>query len=266
VFDPGVDSLCALVEILYLLGYPDQALARSQEALGLARQTAHPFSVAHACHFAARLHRRRGELTDAQALEEASQALCHAQGFAQEIAEAMVVQGGDLVRQGQIAAGLGQMRQGIEASRATGCELRRPWLLSALAVAYGQAGQVDEGLAVLDEALGIVETTGKRLDEAGLYRRKGELLMQQSQGRQTTDPRQAWQEAEACFQQALMVARRQQGRLMELRAATSLARLWKSQGNRNEAHELLAPVYSWFTEGFDTVDLREAKMLLAELV
>lgn len=265
VFDPGVDILGALVDLLYYLGYPEQALRRSQEAVTLARELGHPFSLAHALSFATRLHRWRGEHTEAQAAAEARLALCHAQGFTQEAAEELVWSGRELVQQGQVDAGLAQMRQGLETVRTTGAETRRPWLLTALARAYGQAGCVDAGLAVLEEALDIVEKTGKRLDEVGLYRTKGELLLHKSQQSQDISRRALWLEAEGCFQQALAVARQQQARTFELRAAVSLARLWQQQGKPPAAHQLLAPIYAWFTEGLDTADLREARGVLAAL-
>jgi tetratricopeptide (TPR) repeat protein len=179
VLDPGVDGRCALSEILYLLGYPDQALQRSQEALTLACDLVHPFSLAEALSHAARIHRCRGEQQAAQALEEASLALCREHGFAQGAAQKMVWHGWDLVKQGKTEAGIAQMCQGLEALRSTGAEIERPWLLSALAMAYGHAGQTSEGLTVLDEALATVDKTGKHLDEAGLYRIKGELLLAQ---------------------------------------------------------------------------------------
>lgn len=265
VFDPGVDILGGLVHLLSYLGYPDQALTRSQEALTLARELGHPFSLAHALSFAARLHRQRGEHAEAQAAIEARLALCHEQGFAQEAAEELVWGGAELVRQGQVEAGLAQMRQGVEAVQASGAETRRPWLLTALARAYSQAGQVGAGLTVLQEALDIVEKTGKRLDEAGLHRVQGELLMQESHRHKAARASQLRREAEVCFQQALAVARRQQARSFELRAAMSLARLWRQQGKHAEAQALLAPIYHWFTEGFDTADLQEAKALLEDL-
>jgi predicted ATPase len=267
VLNPGVDSLCGLSETLYLLGYPDQARQRAQEALALARALSHPLSLAEALGFAARMHRRHGEPQAAQALEEASLALCREQGFAQGLAQETVLQGWDLVEQGQAAAGIAQMRQGLEALRATGAEVERPWLLTLLALAYGTVGQPEEGLALIAEALDTVDNTGKRIDEAGLYRRKGELLLLQEglEDRATGARREGAATAEACFHQALTIARRQQAKTLELRAAISLARLWQQQGQRAEALELLAPVYSWFTEGFDTPDLREAKALLEAL-
>jgi predicted ATPase len=150
------------------------------------------------------------------------------------------------------------MQQGWAAYRATGANVRQPMYLVPLAEAYGQAGQVDEGLQVLAEALAYIEQAGERWWEAELHRLKGELLLLQS-----ADNHPA---AVSCFEQALALARRQQAKSWELRTATSLARLWQQQGRRAEAHELLAPVYGWFTEGFDTADLQEARTLLAELV
>jgi predicted ATPase len=132
---------------------------------------------------------------------------------------------------------------------------------------YGTVGRPDEGLALIAEALDTVDRTGKRIDEAGLYRRKGELLLsQEGLGPRTTGVRrEVAAEAEACFHRALTIARQQQAKTLELRAAMSLGRLWQQQGKWTEAHELLAPIYGWFTEGFDTADLQEAKALLEEL-
>jgi predicted ATPase len=162
-----------------------------------------------------------------------------------------------LAQQGRGAEGIEQGRQGIAAWRATGAELAQPHWLSLLAETYGHVGQVEAGLEVLDEALERVDAHGERYSEAELYRLKGELLLQQA----LPDMPQA----ETCFQRAIDVARRQQAKAWELRAAMSLSRLWQRQGKRAEAHELLAPIYAWFTEGFDTADLQEAKALLAEL-
>jgi predicted ATPase len=149
------------------------------------------------------------------------------------------------------------MWDGLAACRATGFELDRPWLLGLIVEAYGQHGQVEEGLRALADALTLVNTTEERWNEAELHRLQGELFLQH--------PLPDTQQAEACFQQALTVARHQQAKSWELRAAISLSRLWQHQGKRTQAHELLAPVYGWFTEGFDTADLQEAKVLLEEL-
>jgi predicted ATPase len=138
--------------------------------------------------------------------------------------------------------------------RATGAELTRVYFLAMLAEAHGTIGEPETGLAMLTEALTLVDTTDERWCEAELYRFKGVLLLQQNSDNAT--------EAESCFHHALDIARNQQAKSWELRAATSLARLWQSQGKRQEAYDLLAPVYGWFTEGFDTTDLQEAKALL----
>ena len=154
-------------------------------------------------------------------------------------------------------AGVSQMRQGMAAVRATGHAIGLPGYLAYLAEAYGQVGQVDEGMHLLAEALAMVDTTGERHTEAELHRLHGELLLRQA----VPDAPQA----EACFQQSLAIARRQQAKSWELRAAISLSRLWQCQGKRQEASDLLAPIYGWFTEGFDTADLQDARALLDAL-
>jgi len=159
--------------------------------------------------------------------------------------------------QGQGEAGIAAIRQGLAADLATGSTLYQPYCLGLLAEAYGAGGHPEEGLHSLAEALAVMDTTEVRFSAAELYRLKGALLLQQA----VPDAAQA----EACFHQALDVAREQQAKSWELRAATSLARLWQSQDKRQEASALLAPVYEWFTEGFDTADLQEAKTLLQEL-
>jgi predicted ATPase len=149
------------------------------------------------------------------------------------------------------------MQQGLAANRATGTAIGLPFWLAQLAEAYGQVGQVEAGVHLLVDALAVVDKTGVRASEAELHRLLGALLLQQ--------PVPETQAAEACFHQALTVARRQQAKSLELRAAMSLARLWQQQGTRAEVYALLAPIYGWFTEGFDTADLQEAKTLLEEL-
>jgi predicted ATPase len=257
--DPGVCCLSHGAWSLWLLGYPDQALQSTREALTLAHALAHPASLANALRFATTLHQFRREQQAAQERAEALLALATEQGFAQQVALATIVRGWALAAQGQGTEGTAQMRQGLTAHRATGAEQSRPYNLALLAEAYGSIGQPAKGLHLLAEALTTVDCTGERGWEAELYRLKGELLLAQAGESQRV------QEAEACFQQALDVARRQQAKSWELRAAMSLSRLWQQQGKRAEARELLAPIYSWFTEGFDTPDLQEAKALLDEL-
>ena len=161
--------------------------------------------------------------------------------------------------QEQREEGIAQICQGLGAFRTTGGELNRTYYLALLAEAYGQGGQADEGLRVLTEALAGVQGSRERWWEAELYRLKGEILLVQA----GKGPKLA--EVEACFRQALDVARRQQAKSLELRTVVSLGRLWQQQGKRAAAHQLVAEVYNWFTEGFDTADLQEARALLAEL-
>jgi predicted ATPase len=242
---------------LWILGYPEQALARNHEALALAHGLAHHFSLASAQAWAANFHALCGDAHATQEQAEAAIALSTERGFLFRLAQGVVLRGWALVMQGQAEDGMAQLRQGMAAWRATGAEIAWTFLLIKLAEAYGKAGQAGEGLAALAEALALVNKTGERYFEAELHRLKGELLLQQDAG--------SGDEAETCFRQALDVARCQQAKSLELRATMSLARLWQHQGKRDAACELLAEVYGWFTEGFDTADLREAKTLLQEL-
>jgi predicted ATPase len=256
-YDSGVHGLSFGAWALWYLGCPDQALRRIHEALTLAQELSHPFSLAFALAFAAWLHQLRRECQAAQERAAAAITLSTDQGFPFWVAWGTILWGSALTEQGQRAEGIAQMRQGIAAWRATGAELQRPYYLALLAEAYGKAGQAEEGLSVLVEALTAVHKTRERQHEAELYRLKGELLLKQDVP--------AEQEAETCLRQAVDVARQQQAKSLELRAAMSLSRLWQQQGKRVETRELLAPIYGWFTEGFDTADLQEAKTLLEEL-
>jgi class 3 adenylate cyclase/predicted ATPase len=255
--DLGVFFLAYMVRPLWLLGYPDQALQQSHKALTMAQELAHPFSLTYALGFAALGHqfRREGQATQVQA--EASGALAGEQGFAFFLAFGTVLRGWALAEQGQSDAGMLQMREGMAACRTTGAEADRPYFLALVAEAYGRGRWYDEGLAMLEEALALADQYEERYWEAEIHRLKGELLLARSAENQI--------EAEACLHKALDIARRQQAKSLELRAAMSLARLWQQQGKCAEARELLAPIYSWFTEGFDTSDLQEAKALLEDL-
>jgi class 3 adenylate cyclase/predicted ATPase len=253
--DSGVGCGQLGAPTLWMLGYPDQALRGMEETLALARRLAHPMSLAQTLHFSAHLHQLRRELQSARAQAEAALALCMEQGIAHYGAWSLLPRGWALAQQGEVAEGIAQIRQGFAAWRATGAGVAWPWWLALLAEAYGKAGQLDEGLRALEEALAAVQHNEEHHYEAEVYRLKGELLLQESPAHQ--------KEAEEQFQQALAVARRQQAKSLELRAAMSLGRLWQRQGKRAEAHELLAPIYGWFSEGFDTADLQEAKALLA---
>jgi predicted ATPase len=242
---------------LWCLGYPEQAMQRGQEALALAQKIASPTNLALAHHFVAYLHHRRREPWAVQEQAEPLLTLATAQAFPLWVGFGTCWRGWVLAMQGQHAGGLAQLHQGMTALLETGQALARPFCLVLLAEAAAHAGQVEEGLALLEEALAALETSARGDLRAEVSRLKGELLLRQ------TAPDMA--QAEACFQQALTVARRQQARSWELRAATSLSRLWQHQGKRAAAYDLLAPVYGWFTEGFDTADLQEARALLAAL-
>ena len=255
--DLGVWCLSCGAWPLWLLGYPEQAIQRCQEALTLARELAHPFSLTHALFYAAYLHYFRREEHAAQEQAETAMALASAKGFPQMVAAGMITRGWALAMQGQGEEGIAQLHQGLAAFRTAAGELDRPRYLALLAEAYAQGGQPEAGLTTLAEALAVAHKTGGRYWEAELYRLNGELLLALSAEKHT--------EAEACFCQALDIARRQQAKSLELRAATSLSRLWQQQGKRTEAYDLLAPIYGWFTEGFDTPDLRQAEALIEEL-
>jgi predicted ATPase len=232
-------------------------MRRSQEALALAQTLAHPYSLVFAQNWAAYLHHRRREVLPVQGQAEALLTLATAQVFPLWVGLGTCWHGWALAMQGQCEAGMAQMRQGLAVVLAAGYMLARPLCLVLLAEAAGHTGQVAEGLRLLAEAQAVFETSrrGDMLTE--VYRLQGALLLRQAV------PNVA--QAEAYFQQALAIARRQQAKSWELRAAMSLCRLWQQQGKRDEARELLAPIYGWFTEGFDTADLQEAKALLDAL-
>jgi predicted ATPase len=255
--DLGVWCLSYGAWALWWLGYPDQGLRRAAEALTLAHALSHPHSLAAVLCYGALLHCFRREERALREQADSAIALASEQGFPHWCALGSAVRGWALAAQGQAEEGMTQLQQGLAAYRAVGAQLGLSWLLPLLAEAYGKAGQVEAGLQTLAEAWALVAQTQERSYEAELYRLQGALLLARSAAHHA--------EAETCFHQALEIARRQEAKSLELRAAMSLARLWQQQGKQAEAHELLAPVYSWFTEGFDTADLQDAKALLAEL-
>jgi class 3 adenylate cyclase/predicted ATPase len=288
--DPGVVCRVFAAYVLWHLGYPNQALKRIHEALTLAQGLSHPHSLAVALGSVAWIHqfRREGQLTQQQA--EATVALSAEQGFPFWLAFGTTMQGWALVEQGRIEEGIAQICQGMTASQATGAELFRPFFLALLAEAYGKAGQAEEGLAALTEALTVVDKSGERFYEAELYRLYGELSLRMGEresgrvGDEKTLPHSPilpfpHSSPEECFWKAIEIARRQQAKSLELRAVMSLVRLRQQQAaqhvTRNTQHEtrakldeartMLSEVYNWFTEGFDTKDLQEAKVLLEEL-
>ena len=227
--DLGMGSHSALARALWQLGYPDQALQHSQAACTLAQEVAHPYSLVLALVYAATVHQHRREVLAAHAQAAAAMTLATEQGFfAERVAWATVLHGWALAMQGQGEAGLAEMRQGLAADLATGSKSWQPYCLGLLAEAYGAGGHPDAGLTALAEALAVMDTTELRSYAAELYRLKGALLQQQA----VPDASQA----EACFHQALDIARQQQAKSWELRAAVSLSRLWQQQGKRDEAY------------------------------
>jgi predicted ATPase len=242
---------------LWYLGYPDQALARNQEAVRLAEHSAHPYSRCFALSAVAIFHQSRREVHWTHDRAEAAINIAQEQGFPHWRAQGAILCGWTLAHQGQAQAGIAQIHQGLLTLRATGAEILQPYFLALLAEAQGTLGEPEAGLTAITEALTRVDTTGERWYEAELHRLKGALLLQQSLDNQA--------EAESCFHKAIAIAQNQQAKSFELRTATSLARLWQQQGKRQEAYDLLAPIYHWFTEGFDTADLKDAKALLHEL-
>jgi predicted ATPase len=253
---PSVQCLTWDALTLLFLGYPDQALRKGREARILSQELAHPHSVVYTLSQLARLHVYRRETQAAQELVETLIPLATEQGYALWAAAGMFIQGFTRATQGQHEDGVAQMSQSMSAVLATGTDVFRP-NLAWLAEIYGEMGQADEGLHLLVEVISAVDKRRQHYYDSELYRLKGALLLTQSSDNAA--------EAESSYHKALDIARRQQAKFLELRAATSLARLWQSQGKRQAAYELLSPVYSWFTEGFDTADLKDAKGLLEEL-
>ena len=256
--DIGMVSRGYLALVLWQLGYLDQALQSSQEARMLAQQVSHPFSRSLVLIWSAVLHQFRREAPASQEQAAAAMTLAKEQVFRQWLAFSTTLHGWARAMQGQIEAGLAEIRQGFEVVVEDAADkLLHAYFLGLMAEICGADGHPEKGLSLLDEALAVIDDTEVCFYEAELSRLKGVLLLRLA----SSDASQA----EACFQKALSVARRQQAKSWELRAATSLARLWQSQGKYQDAYDLLAPVYNWFTEGFDTADLIEAKHLLDEL-
>ncbi len=270
--DPGVCCLSHDAFALWSLGYPHQALKRMHQALRLAQELSHPVNRALALYYAAWFHQYRQEVQVVQEQAEACITLCTEQGLPFSPL-GTILRGWALAEQGE-GKGIGQIRQGLAACRAGGEELWRPYYLALLAEAYGKVGQVEEGLSVLTEALAAVNKSGERFYEAELYRLKGQLMLQkfqvssfkfQVENSLESSVQSLESEAEECFLKAIEIACQQSAKSLELRATMSLARLWQQQGKRAEARRMLAEIYGWFTEGFDTKDLQEAKTLVEEL-
>jgi predicted ATPase len=298
-YDPGVDTFAHAAWVLWYLGYPEQALRRSQQAITLAQELSHPYSLTHALFCAAWLHQHRRERQAVQQRAEATIALATEHGFAMELAWATILRGWALTEQGRGEEGIAQLRRGLDAWHATGAGTI-PYFLVLLAEAFWKTGQGERGLKVLNEVMAVAPKAERSFCGAELYRLYGELSLRigeteaggtgdaekepETRGRGESETKDSFffpdspiprfsdsfaafsvSFPEACFHKAIEIARRQQAKSWELRATVSLARLWHQQGKKKQARKMLAEIYDWFTEGFDTKDLQEAKALLNSL-
>jgi class 3 adenylate cyclase/predicted ATPase len=291
--DAGVRCLSYAAWTLWQLGYPDQALKRGNEALALAQALSHPFGLAWAEVFVDVLRQLRREVRVTQENAEGLIALSAEHGLTDFLAFATILRGWAMAEQERNEEGIAKIREGLAATRATGAELVSAYFLCLLAEACMETGRFDDGLSALTEALAAADENESRFYEAETHRLKGELLLKRQAERsgaertgeatrseqrslrradKKSSPRGAPRiddanivEAQTCFERAIEVARKQSAKSFELRATFSLARLLASQGRRDEARTMLADIYGWFTEGFDTADLKDAKALLAEL-
>jgi len=253
---PEVASQAFLAIVLFCLGYPDQALARATAAIDEAHRLGHAQSLAVSLTNGARLLSFTGNhaLLEEWASELISVAV--EQGFLLWRAMGTIYLGWVRVNNSDMVEGISLLRRGLAAYRATGAEAFVPYQIALLAKACEIAGKVEEAADLLDDAVQIIERTGERWLEAELHRHKGQLLQRKGHS----------DAAEDLFRKALSVAQQQEAKLWELRAAASLAQLGRDHGRRAEARDILAPIYGWFAEGFDTPDVREAKTLLDQMV
>ncbi len=268
--DPGVCCFCFQALAFWALGYPDQALESVYDAISLAENLSHPLSLALALTFAAIVHQLRRESEAVQGRADACITLCTDQGFPFFLALGKIMQGWALAQKGE-ADGIKQMFEGLSAYRATGADSFRPYHLSLIAEGHSALGHPDEALHAIWEALDWIEHADERFYEPEVYRLKGTLVLQSEKtsgesrlGLQTPSPRTGI-EAETFFRKAIDAARKQNAKSHELRAAICLGRLLGERGDRDEARTMLVSIYNWFTEGFDTADLKDAKALLDDL-
>jgi len=255
--DPGVVCLTYSALVLWMLGYPDQAIKRDEEGLALAKDISHPFSLAVSLNFSARLHQccRDGDTTLKRA--EATTALSSEQGFSHWLTTGKILQGWAMAQKGQEGEAIDMMREGLTAWQAMGAEVSGPHCISLLAEVYGGVGQPDKGLEVLSQAFEMAQKNTEGLYKPELHRLKGELLLLNTE--------ENISKAESCFQRAIEIASQQSAKSLELRATMSLSRLLIKTGRKEEAKKILIEIYDWFTEGFATRDLKEVKKLLEEL-
>jgi predicted ATPase len=255
--DVGVTILSFRSLALWLLGYPEAALADADHALKGEREIDQAATLMYALFFASFTHIRCGNYVAAAAQAQEQVTLAEEKGSWLWKAYGLMSQGSTLALAGRASDAIEMLISGIAAYRTTGATLFLPFFLPHLARAHAELGQFEEAWRRIGEAMTTVETAKEKWCEAEVHRMAGEIALK--------SPEPDVAKAQACFERALAVARQQQAKSWELRAAMSLARLWRDQGERDGSHDLLAPVYGWFTEGFDTLDLREAKTLLDKL-
>jgi predicted ATPase len=255
--DVAVATLSQRSLALWMLGYPTAALADAEQAISSAREIGQTATLMYALFWASDLHILRGNYATASALVDELISMADETGAVQWNANGMMTRGWILALTGRPLDTVPTITSALMSWRSTGSTYWVPLLLSYLARAYAELGQFDDAWRSIREATTTVETTKERWFETEIYRAAGEIALK--------SPEQGAVKAEAYFDRALAVARQQQAKAWELRAAMSMARLWRDHGKRDDARELLASVYGWFTEGFDTLDLKEAKALLDEL-
>jgi predicted ATPase len=257
--DPGVVCRAQAAFCLWFLGLPEQALKRNDEALALAQELSHPYSLAAALDFSAWIHQLSQNVGAAEKDAEAAIAISAEREFVFWLLIGMILRGWALTAGNKVDEGIALMRQGVAGYQATGAGIMRPYYLALMAEALAMTGELKEALRLLDEAEAAVRNSGERWYEAELYRHKGRLMLQDS-ARAPEDERRRL--AEDYFERALVVASRQGAKLLELRAAAELCRLWSGGDKAAKAKRRLAEVYGRFQEGFDLKDLRDAYALL----
>ena len=255
--DAWVWCCSVLACLLWVRGYPEQALTRIHETLTHSPEELVPPARIYTLQFAGFVHQFCREVSVVHNLAKSLTAFAHEQGFIIYEASGSMQYGWTLAQYGQGEQGVREIQHGLMVTQNRGAEQYRPYYLALLAESYRMTGQIEEALCALMHALALVDKSGGNWYEADIHRLQGEFLLLQSSNNHT--------EAESCFQKAIAIAQNQSAKSWELRAATSLAKLWREQGKRHEAYDLLAPIYNWFTEGFDTADLKDAKALLDEL-
>lgn len=254
---PGEQCYLYAAFTLWMLGYPDQALRRAEEALALAERLANPANLINTLAFVALVHVFRREPAAARERAKTTMQMSAQHSNPYFLAWATALHGWALAIEGRIEDGVAEIDQGVGAYAAIGSQTWLPYFLALRAEAYARVKRIDDGLAAASEGLALADKTEERCWQAELNRIKGELLLAVSSDNRT--------EAERRFSGAVDIACRQQAKSWELRATIDLARLWQDQGKRKEAYDLLSPIYGWFTEGFDTADLKDAKALLDAL-